>query len=327
MFDPHERLGNGLVDTTYHFHPSFAGHAGALVSTTADMTRLVAALGDGRLLAPAALAALQDYRTCDVSGREITYGVGLFRISTVLGPAFGHGGLTFGYRTQTFHEPTHRVSFSIMTNFYPDQIQVITDEMLTTVTRGPRGPVAAACAVPAGFFDESDGTLRLRFRGRPGEAGIGHVTWQEHSLVTPLYDGRVVARGTADGGWVIEATTGAHGPRTRVRLEAGRATVAALAAGGVVTFAPEDSHAPRLFVEELVTDASGETDACVRAVAEPLNGDGRLAMCGGEDGVLRVFAQIRVSGLEADVDGALVAARRERCQRIEEPSAALHVVR
>lgn len=80
------------VDITV-FNHSFAGPAGSLVSTVADLNRFYRALMTGQLLARAELAGM---RTTGGSG----YGLGLALRHLPDGtPLWGHAGGTFGYET------------------------------------------------------------------------------------------------------------------------------------------------------------------------------------------------------------------------------------
>jgi D-alanyl-D-alanine carboxypeptidase len=91
---PHLRgyLDDG-VDIT-EFDQSFAGAAGEIVSSTADLNRFYRALMTGELLAPAGLAAM---RTVLPSG---DYGLGVARRQLPGGTTlWGHNGGTFGFET------------------------------------------------------------------------------------------------------------------------------------------------------------------------------------------------------------------------------------
>jgi D-alanyl-D-alanine carboxypeptidase len=76
---------------------TWAGAAGAIVSTVGDLARFQRALLDGRLLRPDLLAQM---RTTVPTGSGVqTYGLGLIRFRHPCGTFWGHGGETLGYIT------------------------------------------------------------------------------------------------------------------------------------------------------------------------------------------------------------------------------------
>jgi D-alanyl-D-alanine carboxypeptidase len=87
---------SGGEDVTVQ-NTSWAGAAGALVSTARDLGRFYSALLGGKLLAPEQLAAM---KTID----PVTefYGLGLFTGRTTCGPMWGHNGQVPGYYTLAF---------------------------------------------------------------------------------------------------------------------------------------------------------------------------------------------------------------------------------
>ncbi|WP_281261673.1 serine hydrolase domain-containing protein [Actinokineospora auranticolor] len=87
------------VDYT-HLDPSWAGAAGAMVSTGEDLNRFYTALLRGRLLPEAQLAEMKRTVPADVYPGA-GYGLGLVRIPTSCGKEFwGHGGSIPGFRTR-----------------------------------------------------------------------------------------------------------------------------------------------------------------------------------------------------------------------------------
>ncbi|MGW2250545.1 serine hydrolase domain-containing protein [Kitasatospora sp. NPDC001660] len=89
------KMPDGPVDVT-DLDPSMAGSAGAGISTTADLTKFIGALLDGRLLPPAELAAMQQTTT---HGGGRSYGLALLRMDTPCGTFWGHDGGIPGYNT------------------------------------------------------------------------------------------------------------------------------------------------------------------------------------------------------------------------------------
>jgi D-alanyl-D-alanine carboxypeptidase len=96
----------GYIDTT-SWPPDWAWAAGALVSTTADLSRFYRALLSGRLLEPAQLAEL----TATVPlGEGFGYGLGLLVQETPCGTLWGHDGGIPGYISTAFTDREGRRS-------------------------------------------------------------------------------------------------------------------------------------------------------------------------------------------------------------------------
>ncbi|MEV0371132.1 serine hydrolase domain-containing protein [Streptomyces sp. NPDC050636] len=72
------------------YNMSWAGTAGSLVSTMADLNRFYRALLGGELLAPAQLWEMK--RTVPIEGSTVRYGLGLFRMQLSCGEFWGHNG-------------------------------------------------------------------------------------------------------------------------------------------------------------------------------------------------------------------------------------------
>ena len=91
------REGNRQPVDVTEFDHSFAGAAGELVSSTADLNRFYAALLNGRLLAPAQLTEMCTVRA---TGRGFDYGLGIATRQLADGTTlWGHNGGTFGFET------------------------------------------------------------------------------------------------------------------------------------------------------------------------------------------------------------------------------------
>lgn len=107
------------IDATL-WNPSAADAAGAMISTTADLTTFYTALMRGRLLAPAQLAAMET--TVPAPGLSgfgpgTRYGLGLMRIPLTCGGGYySHGGDVVGYSTRDgFSADGQRVVVAVRT--------------------------------------------------------------------------------------------------------------------------------------------------------------------------------------------------------------------
>lgn len=107
-----------VLDQPYgmpRFHPSAASAAGAMVSTAADLNRLLAALDDGRLLPRRWVREMRAVQSRDPSTGE-TYGLGMFRVRDPCIPGlwvYGHDGSTYGTVAFTLGSPGGRRRVSI----------------------------------------------------------------------------------------------------------------------------------------------------------------------------------------------------------------------
>jgi D-alanyl-D-alanine carboxypeptidase len=98
---PSEERLERYLDSTLQ-DPTWAGAAGAIISTTADLSRFYQALLGGRLLRPAELTAMTTTvpTTGDATfqGLPIRYGLGLYSYETSCGLVWGHAGQIPGYQ-------------------------------------------------------------------------------------------------------------------------------------------------------------------------------------------------------------------------------------
>jgi len=99
-----------LVDASTAVSPSIAWAAGAIVSNADDVTKFYATLLRGGLVRPDLLRAMKRpvLRTND--------GLGLFRVQTACGPAFGHDGISVGYRNVVYSRPDGSRVADVMVN-------------------------------------------------------------------------------------------------------------------------------------------------------------------------------------------------------------------
>jgi D-alanyl-D-alanine carboxypeptidase len=99
-----------LMDVTSVVSPSIGWAAGGIVSNGDDLTKFFSALLGGRLLRPDLLAAM---RTVAPGS---SYGLGLLKVQTPCGRAFGHLGDGPGYRTVAYASPNGRRVVVVMVN-------------------------------------------------------------------------------------------------------------------------------------------------------------------------------------------------------------------
>jgi D-alanyl-D-alanine carboxypeptidase len=107
-----------LADVT-EFSPSIAGAGGAIVSTGADVATFYRTLLSGGLLEPAQLKAMKTTLPTkgDVDG--VRYGLGLMRIPSSCGPAWGHSGGFPGYLTYALSSAAGDRQSILMVNIDP----------------------------------------------------------------------------------------------------------------------------------------------------------------------------------------------------------------
>jgi D-alanyl-D-alanine carboxypeptidase len=102
--DGYSSFGTGPAINVTAANMTYAGAAGALISTTADLTRFYQALIGGRLLRPAQLAEMEKTvpaHPLDVVWPGVRYGLGLMWIPLSCGGGyFSHGGDVPGYSTR-----------------------------------------------------------------------------------------------------------------------------------------------------------------------------------------------------------------------------------
>lgn len=111
----------GLIDPPRDYsvyNMSWAGTAGAVVSTMDDLNRFYRALLGGRLLAPAQLAQMQTtVPVTDADGNLVmNYGLGIYAQDLPCGRFWGHDGAVWGMGTITLSSPDGRRQFSIGLN-------------------------------------------------------------------------------------------------------------------------------------------------------------------------------------------------------------------
>jgi len=110
------KAGTLLPGDTTNLNPSWAGAAGAGISTIRDLAHWVEALGSGAVLGP----TLQKERLASVQPVPVAlpdpkYGWGIAKI----GPLYGHTGELPGYNSFMGYDPVQKVTIVVWTNLAP----------------------------------------------------------------------------------------------------------------------------------------------------------------------------------------------------------------
>ena len=95
---------NGELFEATVVNPSFTGSAGMLSSTLADLAAFYRALLGGDVLRRSTVRAMQQTSRLTTDG-AVKYGLGLWRLQTSCGPAWGHDGELLGTQTFAFSSP------------------------------------------------------------------------------------------------------------------------------------------------------------------------------------------------------------------------------
>ena len=122
---PHaEAIDGPLLDFTVQ-NPSWAGAAGALVSTLPDLTRFFRALLGGGLLPPPLLAEMTTMVAVPPGSIPLPlydrYGLGLLEVETPAGPLLGNAGGIPGFLSIVLSTPDGRRQLGLMINALPAQ--------------------------------------------------------------------------------------------------------------------------------------------------------------------------------------------------------------
>lgn len=316
VFDKHERLGDGVVDATEHFHPSVAGPAGALISTTADMAKILRALMKGSLISPTSLSSMLEVQKCTLADQPIEYGEGIFRWSSSIGEIYGHGGLTFGYRSGTFYQPANDIIFSMMGNYYPDQLDPIADEMLRILI-GEITPPLSRCQVNDSYFalDRED-ILNVRFRGEISMQGyrkpaIGMIKMRRNGRLYKLHTREFFVERDSNGMTVVT------GLGTRQSSTQGLLRTKVYLSSDILS-TPKKILAT---AEDISVDPTTKIirKACISAVDDPLAwAQGALHVCDSQNNFvdkdqnfLRFFARIPMTSRKEAIAGAMAVLQRD----------------
>ncbi len=169
---PNLRYVDGMIVGTHLMHPTVTWASGSLVSTSADMGTFVRALMTGKLLKPQTMEQMSATQPAALLGGITEYGLGLQNVPTDEGLTWGHGGLNFGYQTQTWYLPEHGITISHIHNFLLNWYDAFQNEVVAMVRQGGDASYQP-CQAPQDFY--GDGTagkvMNLAFKGVINQTG------------------------------------------------------------------------------------------------------------------------------------------------------------
>lgn len=272
------------LDTTRIFDDSFTWAAGGMLSTTADLAKLLRALFAGNLLSPQMFAEMKTFRSGIVLGMPFVYGLGLMKMPSDQGELLGHGGLTPGYQTLTNYLPSQDLTLVLSQTIGPGQLYSFYFDLLDIVTRDN----AYRDFVPMPEVAESrlpDQALHLRFYGKitdgrptgsPFPKGVGYSKLKSRSFpaVYQSYSSRIVERegrkyivleGTT-GGNIFGGRNGQDSKREFVRLFIDRSDL--VVGGPGLTSDVERPNAVFVYRGSETKDANGVAKECVAEVMD-----------------------------------------------------------
>ena len=103
-----------LIDVTTLLNGSWFWGAAAIVSNGDDVTKFFASLLGGHILPANLLAAMKTVTPNSPDGYR--YGLGLFRVQTACGTAYGHDGDFIGYRNVVYAKANGKRVVDVMVN-------------------------------------------------------------------------------------------------------------------------------------------------------------------------------------------------------------------
>jgi D-alanyl-D-alanine carboxypeptidase len=338
LIPPRFIIDGYLVDGTYLLHPSFAWTAGGIVSTPNDLGAFMRAWIRGELASDAAMAEVLAFEPCEIMGTGVEYGLGIDRIETEFGYAYGHGGLHFGYATSIYDLPDADLTFAIVNNFIPDQLPMLFLELVRAIHDLP-ATAATPCPPPADFFTAPHANdLQVRFRGPLHLGGDPNVVFGLSGARMKLagvwrayngYGAYAYNYWTPDG---ERLKLESYGPRRTNDWDLRAAVIdlnadiyQSVDAAGVarVGLLNLDSAVPLAMDLKLGDDAVTVVKVCISAVPD-LNAVARYGLCqtaGPSPAVgdlLRVYADIPMKTDAASIDAFVEMLLTTRCQCLDD---------
>ncbi len=159
-----EKTGNYL-NTTRGFDSSYLWSAGGMVSTTADMAKIVRALFTGGLVSQSSLEEMKKWRNGAVLGFPLRYGLGLMTMPSAFGELLGHGGMTPGYYSVSNYLPQRDIVLTLAQNIAPGQTYSVYYDLLDLINNGFLGK-AFVPDEAVSLEQLSAGSIHVRVRGK-----------------------------------------------------------------------------------------------------------------------------------------------------------------
>ncbi len=138
----YERDGKTLVDATSAVDASAAWTAGALVSTTDDLTRFYTRLFSGDLLGPTELGEMTTWVRTDWPD-EPGYGLGLGDRRSPLGASWGHKGGIWGFIASSYDLVERGGAITVLVNLDTADVDRIADDLASVVSAASEQSPAA----------------------------------------------------------------------------------------------------------------------------------------------------------------------------------------
>jgi D-alanyl-D-alanine carboxypeptidase len=278
-----EKSGDYL-ETTRIFHDSMTWASGGMLSTTADLAKLLRALLTGNLVSPGLLAEMKDFREGTVLGFPFLYGLGLMRTPSAHGDLHGHGGLTPGYQSVSNYLAARDITLNLAQNLGPSQIYSVYFDLLDAVTQ----PSSYKEFIPAAEVSDGrlqDRAIHVRAYGKisgseapkspfPRSFGYSKLRSNRYYATFQAFETRLITRDSksvltiegSSGGSPLGGASTQNSKQSFVKVMIDRA---ALLAENASLFT-NSSNTDSVFVYrgEKTTDAAGLTKECIYEVLD-----------------------------------------------------------
>ncbi|MFK7827138.1 MAG: serine hydrolase domain-containing protein [Oligoflexales bacterium] len=130
LFPKEKRRGFDMVEISNGLPATRVWAAGAVISTSTDMTTFIRSLLTGNLLSQNSLEQMQEFVITKIIGMPFLYGLGLMAYPTEFGTLYGHGGIGVGYQNMTYYLPEFDLSIALAQNVGPTSTFVYFEKVL-----------------------------------------------------------------------------------------------------------------------------------------------------------------------------------------------------
>lgn len=176
------RYGDGNVDVTEYFDEKFTWATGNVITNSRDLATFMRALFRGQLVNKKWLERMKVTRPCTIGTTPWNYGFGSMYYDVRLGDrkvrAYGHGGLTYGFRSVNLYVPELDISLSHIQNSSPVAEYVAVEEALTRfINSAPVQEREQRCSSSTkfdGLITNKKNRLMLKAYGRVDAGKGGH---------------------------------------------------------------------------------------------------------------------------------------------------------